>query len=78
MNKIKVLVTTTSFQDTPGRHHINLQKQGWEVYFLRGPLEEKQLIPIINNAGGSIKTWGNKDPKNGGKIIAANNKTLSI
>ena len=54
MNKIKVLVTTTSFQDTPGRHHINLQKQGWEVYFLRGPLEEKQLIPIINKFEGII------------------------
>ena len=36
----------------------------------------RALIPIIKNAGGSIKTWENKDPKNGGKIIAANNKTL--
>jgi len=24
----------------------------------------------------AIKTWENKDPKDGGKIIAANNKTL--
>ena len=36
----------------------------------------RALIPIINNAGGSIKTWKNKDPKDGGKIIAANNKIL--
>ena len=36
----------------------------------------RALIPIIKNAGGSIKTWENKDPKDGGKIIAANNKTL--
>ena len=36
----------------------------------------RALIPIIKNAGGSIKTWKNKDPKDGGRIIAANNKTL--
>lgn len=36
----------------------------------------RALIPIVNNAGGVIKTWENKDPKHGGKIIAANNKTL--
>jgi myo-inositol-1(or 4)-monophosphatase len=36
----------------------------------------RALIPIVINAGGSIKTWENKDPKNGGKIIAANNKSL--
>ena len=36
----------------------------------------RALIPIVNNAGGYIKTWENKDPKVGGKIIAANNKTL--
>jgi myo-inositol-1(or 4)-monophosphatase len=36
----------------------------------------RALIPIISNAGGFIKTWDNKDPKDGGKIIAANNKTL--
>ena len=36
----------------------------------------RALIPIVRNAGGAIKTWENKDPRNGGKIIAANNKTL--
>ena len=36
----------------------------------------RALIPIVGNAGGAIKTWENKDPKDGGKIIAANNKTL--
>ena len=36
----------------------------------------KALIPIIKNSGGSITTWEDKDPKDGGKIIAANNKTL--
>ena len=36
----------------------------------------RALIPIVSNAGGCIKTWENIDPKDGGKIIAANNKTL--
>ena len=36
----------------------------------------RALIPIVSNAGGCIKTWKNIDPKDGGKIIAANNKTL--
>ncbi|MDA9591702.1 inositol monophosphatase [Pelagibacteraceae bacterium] len=36
----------------------------------------RALIPIIKNSGGSIKTWENQDPKNGGRIIAANNKIL--
>ena len=36
----------------------------------------RAIIPIIKNSGGSIKTWENKDPKDGGRIIAANNKAL--
>ena len=36
----------------------------------------RALIPIVSNAGGCIKTWKNIYPKDGGKIIAANNKTL--
>ena len=36
----------------------------------------RALIPIVSNAGGCIKTWKNIEPKDGGKIIAANNKTL--
>ena len=36
----------------------------------------RALIPIIKNAGGSITTWEDKNPKDGGRIIAANNKAL--
>ena len=36
----------------------------------------RALIPIIKNAGGSITTWEGKNPKDGGRIIAANNKAL--
>ena len=36
----------------------------------------RALIPIVKNSGGSIKTWDGKDPKNGGKVIAASSKKL--
>lgn len=48
MNRLNVLVTTTSFQDTPGKHHKLLAEQNWEISFLRGPLGEEQLIEIID------------------------------
>lgn len=40
----RVLLTTTSFQDTPGAHHERLAEAGWEVVPLRGPLSEDQLL----------------------------------
>lgn len=46
---MKVLLTSTSFQDTPGAHHDLLKKQGWEIETLRGPISESVLLPIIEN-----------------------------
>ena len=54
MNKLKVLVTTTSFQDTSGKHHDLLSEQDWDVSYLRGPLEESVLLPIIHKYDGVI------------------------
>ena len=48
MNKLKVLVTTTSFQDTPGKHHDLLVQQNWDLSFLRGPLKEEEIIAVID------------------------------
>ena len=48
MNKLKVLVTTTSFQDTPGKHHDLLAEQNWDLSFLRGPLKEEEIIAVID------------------------------
>jgi len=45
---INVLITTTSFQDTPGKHLALLEKQGWILNSLRGPLAEKSLLAIID------------------------------
>lgn len=51
---MKVLVTTTSFQDTPGRHHDALKELNYNVDFLRGPLDESGLIDIIHLYDGVI------------------------
>jgi len=46
---MKVLLTSTSFQDTPGAHQKLLADQGWELDTLRGPLGKEILKPIIAN-----------------------------
>ena len=46
---MKVLLTSTSFQDTPGTHHDLLNRQGWDIDCLRGPIMEAELLPIIQN-----------------------------
>lgn len=44
---MKVLLTSTSFQDTPGKHQELLYNQGYEIDTLRGPISEAELMPII-------------------------------
>ncbi|WP_310557793.1 phosphoglycerate dehydrogenase [Flavobacterium sp.] len=44
---MKILLTSTSFQDTPGAHHDLLNDQGYHVDILRGPVTESVLLPII-------------------------------
>jgi D-3-phosphoglycerate dehydrogenase len=48
---MRVLLTTTSFQDTPGKHHQILAESGFEVVRLRGPLSEQQMLDAIANGG---------------------------
>ena len=40
------------------------------------PWDIRALEPIIVNAGGIIKTWEDKEIKNGGRIIACNSKKI--
>tara|TARA_X000000950_G_scaffold72680_1_gene90304 strand:+ start:5029 stop:5973 length:945 start_codon:yes stop_codon:yes gene_type:complete len=54
MNRFKVLVTTTSFQDSPGRHHDLLAEQDWDITFMRGPLKESELYEIIGKYDGVL------------------------
>lgn len=46
---MRILLTSTSFQDTPGEHHDLLKKQGYIVDEIRGPVTEEVLLPIIEN-----------------------------
>ncbi|HUL53406.1 MAG TPA: phosphoglycerate dehydrogenase [Opitutaceae bacterium] len=43
----RILLTTTSFQDTPGGHHRLLADTGWEIVRARGPLSEAQTLELV-------------------------------
>ena len=44
---MKILLTTTSFQDTPGSHHQILEDAGFEIIRERGPLPEKRMLEFV-------------------------------
>ncbi|KAF0094787.1 MAG: D-3-phosphoglycerate dehydrogenase [Puniceicoccaceae bacterium 5H] len=46
---MRVLLTTTSFQDTPGSHHDLLAETGWEIVTARGPLSEEQMLDLVGD-----------------------------
>ena len=45
----RILLTTTSFQDTPGEHHRILADTGWEIVGARGPLSEAQTLELVGD-----------------------------
>jgi D-3-phosphoglycerate dehydrogenase len=45
---MKVLLTSTSFQDTQGAHQELYNSQGFETDYLRGPITEAKLMDIID------------------------------
>ena len=51
---VKVLLTSTSFLDTPGAHQVLLEKQKFEIVQLRGPLKEVVLLNVIQDFDGII------------------------
>ena len=50
----KILVTTTSFQDSPGEHHDLLNRQNWEIDFLRGPLKKDEIVEVVDQYDGIL------------------------
>lgn len=42
----RVLLTTTSYQDTPGDHHALLAAQNFEIHRERGPLPESRMLEL--------------------------------
>jgi D-3-phosphoglycerate dehydrogenase len=47
MSKTRILITTTSFQDTPGRHHDLLPADQFEIERARGPLPEADILRLV-------------------------------
>lgn len=45
----RVLLTTTSFQDTPGIHHEMLEAAGFEIVRERGPLSEARMLELAGD-----------------------------
>ena len=51
---MKILLTTTSFQDTPGPHHDKLNEAGFELICERGPLTESRMLELVGEIDGFI------------------------
>lgn len=45
----RILLTTTSYQDTPGPHHKLLETQGFEIVRERGPLPESAMLALAGD-----------------------------
>ncbi len=46
---MKILLTTTSYQDTPGPHHDLLASTGAEIVRERGPLPESRMLELAGD-----------------------------
>lgn len=51
---MNILLTSTSFQDSPGKHHLLLEQTGFKIDRYRGPLREHELLEIIAKYDGII------------------------
>lgn len=45
----RILLTTTSYQDTPGDHHALLESQRFEIHRERGPLPESRMLELAGD-----------------------------
>jgi len=46
---MKILLTTCSYQDTPGPHHKLMESQGWDITRERGPLTEERMLELAGD-----------------------------
>jgi D-3-phosphoglycerate dehydrogenase len=51
---LRILLTTCSFQDTPGPHHEFFESQGYEIVRERGPLTEEQMLALAGDFDGFL------------------------
>jgi len=50
----RILLTTTSYQDTPGSHHDLLESTGYEIVRERGPLSEERMLELSGEFDGFL------------------------
>ena len=50
----RILLTTTSYQDTPGPHHELLESKGYEIVRERGPLPEETMLALSGEFDGFL------------------------
>ena len=50
----RILLSTTSYQDTPGSHHDLLESHDWEIVRVRGPLNEQEMLDISGEFDGFL------------------------
>jgi len=46
---MRVLLTTCSYQDTPGPHHDLMASQDWDIVCQRGPLTEARMLELAGD-----------------------------
>jgi D-3-phosphoglycerate dehydrogenase len=73
---MRILVTTTSFQDTPGAHHDVLAASGFDIVRARGPLTEAQMLELVG--GGDLDGILNGDDAITAKVIDAAGPRLRV
>jgi D-3-phosphoglycerate dehydrogenase / 2-oxoglutarate reductase len=73
---MRILVTTTSFQDTPGAHHDVLSGSGFDIVRARGPLTEAQMLELVG--GGELDGILNGDDAITAKVIDAAGPRLRV
>jgi D-3-phosphoglycerate dehydrogenase len=49
MNPVRILLTTTSYQDIPGPHHELLESTGVEIVRERGPLPKSKMLELVGD-----------------------------
>lgn len=49
MRPVRILLTTTSYQDIPGPHHELLESTGVEIVRERGPLGEARMLELVGD-----------------------------
>src|ERR1700681_529528 len=75
MHSVRILLTTTSFQDTPGAHHEALRNSGFEIVAARGPLSESEMLSLVQTGFDGLL---NGDDQITAKVIDAALPRLSV